>query len=275
MQHCIILIEAVNKLIVTLLSCSWNIEKKAKRFYTREVFVRFQEMFLQSTRYYPIQAEQEGLNFDLVPNEGLGIKMYRVQVVLAEGLYTCACNTLEMCGLVCPHIVRVMVHLNIQEIPSRYMLKWWSVEATTPAPDPGSNTARFGVPASNTLKYNALCKKMCHLASDACFADDTYAIVSNMVDEASRIVATMRRTRNELGMLRSKKMQNMYYSNSLNQNMKILKHDKILQHMMHQTVACCGTRLGVSLKVIPSRRKKDIRLWLSCEKKRLKRGRKK
>ena len=32
------------------------------------------------------------------------------------------------------------------------------------------------------------------LASDACYTDETYVVVSKMIDEASKLVATMRRT---------------------------------------------------------------------------------
>ncbi|KAM0846445.1 hypothetical protein ACQ4PT_055647 [Festuca glaucescens] len=39
---------------------------------------------------------------------------------------------------------------------------------------------------------------MNNLASDACYTEDTYAIVSSMVDEASKVVTNMRRARNGL-----------------------------------------------------------------------------
>jgi hypothetical protein len=73
------------------------------------------------------------------------------------------------------------------------LIKRWSAVATTPAPDPRANSFRFGVPPTNTLKYNALCRKMNDLASDACYDDETYKTVSTMVDEASKLVAAMRR----------------------------------------------------------------------------------
>ncbi|KAM0857852.1 hypothetical protein ACQ4PT_048215 [Festuca glaucescens] len=41
-------------------------------------------------------------------------------------------------------------------------------------------------------------RKMNNLASDACYAEDTYAIVSSMVDEACKVVTNMRRARNGL-----------------------------------------------------------------------------
>ncbi|KAM0913264.1 hypothetical protein ACQ4PT_012278 [Festuca glaucescens] len=177
---------------------SWNIEAQSQKFYTPEVFERFQKMISTSTRFHPIHVEAEILSFDLVPNIGLDIKTYRVEVVAAESLYSCGCNSFEMCGLLCPHIIRVMVHLNVQEIPSRYLLHRWSAAATTTPPNLGANTIRFGVPTTNTPKYNALCRKMNNLASDACYTKDTYAIVSSMVDEASKVVTNMRRARNGL-----------------------------------------------------------------------------
>ncbi|KAK1603349.1 hypothetical protein QYE76_018028 [Lolium multiflorum] len=175
-----------------MLAC-WSIEAQSQKFYTPEVFERFQKMISTSTRFHPIQVEVEKLSFDLIPNIGLDIKTYRVEVVAAESLYSCGCNSFEMCGLLCAHIIRVMVHLNVQEIPARYLLHRWSTAATTTPPDPGANTIRFGVPTTNTLKYNALCRKMNNLPSDACYAEDTYAIVPSMVDESSKIVNNMRR----------------------------------------------------------------------------------
>lgn len=177
--------------------CSYSIERQGLGFYTREVFDRFQKMVIASTRFHPLQAEGEGISFDLVPNPNLDLKTYRVQVAVEEGLYSCGCNAFEMCGLICPHIIRVMVHLNVQQIPTRYMLDRWAAAATTPTPDPGANTIRFGVPPTNTLKYNSLCRKMNDLASDACYNDETYVVVSRMVDEARKLVAAMRRAQHD------------------------------------------------------------------------------
>jgi hypothetical protein len=77
-----------------------------------------------------------------------------------------------------------MVHLNVQEKPSRYLFHQGYVVATTPAPNPGANTIIFDVPTANTLKYNTLSRKMNNLAQDACSTDDAYVVVSNMVDKA-------------------------------------------------------------------------------------------
>jgi hypothetical protein len=88
---------------------------------------------------------------DLVQNPRPDMKTYRVMVVPEDQIYTCGCCAFEMCSLICPHIVRVMVLLNVQSIPDRYMLHRWSVVATTPVHDLGSNGIRFSVPGTNTL----------------------------------------------------------------------------------------------------------------------------
>ena len=154
-------------------------------------------MVAVSTKFYPLRGEEDSLCYNLVPNPRIELKTYRVRVVVEDGLYSCGCNTFAMCGLICPHIIRVMVHMNVQVIPERYMLQRWSAAATTPSPEPGTNTIRFGVPPTSTLKYNSLCRKMNALASDAYFADATYEVVSEMVAEAAKRVATMTRALTE------------------------------------------------------------------------------
>jgi hypothetical protein len=149
-------------------------------------------MLSASTCFFPLRAEREGLCFDLVPNPNLDFKTYMVKVVVEDQLFTCACTAFEMCGLICPHIIRVMVHLNVQQILERYMLHRWSTAATTPAPAPGTNGVRFGVPGTNTMKYNALRQKMNDLALDACIVADTYKVVLVMIDEANKVVVATR-----------------------------------------------------------------------------------
>jgi hypothetical protein len=49
------------------------------------------------------------MSFDLVPNPGLDIRTYQFVAVVEEGIYTCQCNIFEMWGLLCLHILRLMV----------------------------------------------------------------------------------------------------------------------------------------------------------------------
>ena len=117
-----------------------------------------------------------------------------VCVAPEDQTYMCSYNMFEMCGLICPHIIRVMVHLNVQTIPVTYMLPRWSKRATDLAPEPGDGhrAMHFGVPTTNTLKFNSLCRKFGKLASDACFNDEAYSFVSGLIDQGSVGVAEIK-----------------------------------------------------------------------------------
>jgi len=85
----------------------------------------------------------------------------------------------EQDGLLCPHILKVFTSCDVEQIPVKYLLKRWSEEETIKISENLlSPEACFGVPATNKLRYNALCRKISGLAADACFAPNKYKIAS-------------------------------------------------------------------------------------------------
>ena len=78
------------------------------------------------------------------------------------------------------------------------MLRRWSEEATIKISENLlSPKTCFGVPATNKLRYNALCRKISGLVADACFAPNKYKIASQGIDKvwedvkATRSAASM------------------------------------------------------------------------------------
>ncbi|KAE8778713.1 Protein FAR1-RELATED SEQUENCE 3 [Hordeum vulgare] len=140
------------------------------------------------------QVKGDSIIFHLVANDGVNPKVYIVRVDLEDDRYMCSCNMFEMCGLICPHIIRVMVHLNVQTISATYMLERWSKRTIDVAPDPGDGhrAMHFGVPTTNTLKFNSLCRKFGKLASDACFSDEAYNFVLGLINQGIVGVAAMK-----------------------------------------------------------------------------------
>ena len=65
------------------------------------------------------------------------------------------------------------------------MLPRWSKRATDLAPEPGDGhrAMHFGVPMTNTLKFNSLCRKFGKLASNACFNDEAYSFVCGLIEQ--------------------------------------------------------------------------------------------
>jgi hypothetical protein len=87
-------------------------------------------------------------------------------------------------GLICPHILKVFTNMDVDAIPKRYLLQRWSKEVTTEVPERLSGPEpTFGVPTTNKLRYNALCRKMTSLAVEACLGPEKYTIVSAGIDK--------------------------------------------------------------------------------------------
>ena len=115
-----------------------------------------------------------------------------MHAMIEEGLYSCSCHDFEMNGVLCSHIIRVMIQINVQEIPSRYMLERWSEAATTNM-DTSGRFLEFGLPKTNTLKYNSLCRDMNALAAEASSVDPAYSLLTDVMKQLWPIVASMKK----------------------------------------------------------------------------------
>ncbi|XP_020173459.1 protein FAR1-RELATED SEQUENCE 9-like [Aegilops tauschii subsp. strangulata] len=179
----------------TPLYSRYRIERQAVGFYTRNVFGKFQAEVTASTGFVMNQVPSPdigSMRFELFSNYYEDPKIFTVNVVLAEETFECSCNCFEMNGIICAHIVRVMVHLNVQAIPQRYLLERWSERATTPTGGSG-HLLDFALPSNNTLKYNLLCRKFTWLASQACSNDVACKILNDAAHALEPIILAARR----------------------------------------------------------------------------------
>ena len=178
-----------------LCCCSYNIERQAAAYYTRNVFGKFQKQVTASTGFIinqDIDYQGHGAMFELKATSYENPKAYSVRVVMDEGLFECGCHYFEMNGLICAHIIRAMVHLNVQAIPQQYLLERWSEAATTSMGRTG-RLLDFGHPSTNTLKYNSLCRRLTWLASNACCNDDAYRILDDAIKALEPAIAAAKR----------------------------------------------------------------------------------
>ncbi|KAE8814021.1 Protein FAR1-RELATED SEQUENCE 5 [Hordeum vulgare] len=139
-----------------------------------------------------IDYQGHGAMFELKATSYENPKAYSVCVVMDEGLFECSCHYFEMNGLICVHIIRAMVHLNVQVIPQQYLLERWSEAATTSMGRTG-RLLDFGHPSTNTLKYNSLCRRLTWLASNACCNDDAYRILDDAIKALEPAIAAAKR----------------------------------------------------------------------------------
>uniref|UniRef100_A0ACD5YK53 Uncharacterized protein n=1 Tax=Avena sativa TaxID=4498 RepID=A0ACD5YK53_AVESA len=172
---------------------SYRIEEQASRFYTRAAFAKFRELMQITTAYSIYPGVGEGVSYELHRNE-IGAKKIRiVSYDQEERSYTCTCNMFNVNGMLCQHILKVMVHTNVQVIPEKYLLHRWSEAATYfETPCKKEFTGYSIIPDSNTLRYNALCKMLNKLAAQACFGPESYKIVQGGAEHLTTLVANFR-----------------------------------------------------------------------------------
>ena len=79
--------------------------------------------------------------------------------------YSCVCCTFQKDGILCSHILKVMIHLNVPEIPEKYIIDRWRKR------DRKLTSSEVKIPQLQkekpVLRFNMLSKRLVRLASNA------------------------------------------------------------------------------------------------------------
>ena len=70
---------------------------------------------------------------------GYGKRNYLVTTIEEEESYCCECSKFDRDGIICCHIMRVMVRMGVKLIPESYILKRWTQQAITSDTDQVQN----------------------------------------------------------------------------------------------------------------------------------------
>ncbi|KAM0823600.1 hypothetical protein ACQ4PT_070767 [Festuca glaucescens] len=102
----------------------YPLEEQALEVYTHPIYLRFRAELQKVTSY---NVHVDGQNFDVLPIKtyvyGYGKKSYMVEANLEAETYSCECCRFSRDGLLCCHILRVMVQLGaIDYIPEKDIL---------------------------------------------------------------------------------------------------------------------------------------------------------
>ena len=101
------------------------LEKQGYQVLTPFAFKKFQDQFAQSIQYSV--AQEENCTSFIVRH----YKATRWHQVVWDGkMAKCTCKNFEFVGILCRHILSVLIHKGCFEIPSSYWLSRWSREDT-------------------------------------------------------------------------------------------------------------------------------------------------
>ncbi|XP_061976631.1 protein FAR1-RELATED SEQUENCE 7 [Populus nigra] len=106
------------------------IEEQCRRLYTLAVFQIFQKELLQCYNYLGIKIYEEGtISRYSVRRCGNDSEKHMVTFSASNLNVSCSCQMFEFEGVLCRHVLRVFILLNMREIPSHYLLHRWTRNA--------------------------------------------------------------------------------------------------------------------------------------------------
>jgi hypothetical protein len=101
-----------------------ELELQAGRIYNRKIFYKFQKQIMFTTKLHVEEVEKfvryEVYKTPMLQQQDFRSRRYLVSVNIASQDFTCICYKFDKDGMVCTHILRVLVHLNISELPEKY-----------------------------------------------------------------------------------------------------------------------------------------------------------
>lgn len=140
-------------------------EKQARDLYNKAIFVKFQQQLRNTTALQIEEIEKDKVYEVFVdqnqPEQPYRLRRYVVVIDLQRKEYTCLCGKFNKDGILCSHILKVMIFLNARDIPEKYILdRWRRNEKKSQKDIPAMRSAE-----NSTLRFNSLSRRFVKVVS--------------------------------------------------------------------------------------------------------------
>uniref|UniRef100_J3MVQ9 SWIM-type domain-containing protein n=1 Tax=Oryza brachyantha TaxID=4533 RepID=J3MVQ9_ORYBR len=167
------------------------IEYQAVQLYNSKIFKKFQVQLKSTTR---LQVEEvEKMKQVFVANNQLVQEVRsRKYLVLIDAVlekFSCVCAMFEKDGILCSHILKVMLDLNISKIPKKYIISRWRKKQSHS--EVQSSKRIILVSESSTLRFNILSRKCAEITSIAAKQKETYEFFMEEFDKIQNALSDM------------------------------------------------------------------------------------
>ncbi|XP_062191257.1 protein FAR1-RELATED SEQUENCE 5-like [Phragmites australis] len=171
----------------------YPIEKYASIVYTKGIFYKFSKEF-EKTAEYDVQEHEVPYQYKLVPNdkfvEDYGTRSYIVTAIEEETSYYCECSKFDRDGIICCHIMKILIRFGVKTLPERYILKRWTQQAIPIDTDISADAnisvdiAASGMSLQNkkTLRFSNLASALAKFAREGSNSDDAHSIVTKHIE---------------------------------------------------------------------------------------------
>lgn len=139
----------------------YNIERQAMELYNRNIFKKFQYQ-LQLTERLKYKEKEEGKRCEVWAKTNQIYQPHRIRkyIVLTDmtkgnEVFSCICGKFNKDGILCSHILKVLVEEEVNEIPEKYIIDRWikkDSKMNLPLPDTKPKTHEL-------LRFNILSRR--------------------------------------------------------------------------------------------------------------------
>ncbi|KAJ4963861.1 hypothetical protein NE237_023800 [Protea cynaroides] len=187
-------------------------EKLAANFYTRRIFMKFQEELVETLANPATKIEDSGIITTYrVAKFGEDQKAHIVRFNVFENKATCTCQMFEFSGIICRHILGVFRVSNVLTLPSHYVLKRWTRNAKSgivlaeSALESSSNSRE-----SSTVRYNNLRQEAIKYVEEGSKSIHIYSVAMDALQEAAKKVAAAKKHGPRVALVNGNNSQQMH-----------------------------------------------------------------
>lgn len=176
----------------------YNIERQAMELYNRNIFKKFQFQ-LQLTDRLKYKEIEKGKRFEVWPKTNQIYKPHRMReyIVLTDltkgnEKFSCLCGKFSKDGILCSHILKVLVEEEVNEIPEKYIIDRWRKKdrkMNLPVPDTTAKTHEL-------LRFNILSRRSAILNSKGSKTEEAAMYLTEEYDRINTQLELMLSTPN-------------------------------------------------------------------------------
>lgn len=157
---------------------------QAANIYTPAVFEIFRAEFGLSMNCTVYNCGEVGTKSEYVVLIKECTREHLVKFDSSDCSISCNCKKFESIGVLCCHVLKVLVFKNIEELPAQYILKRWGKNAKMGFSIENQEPVVDGDPKSSTPKrYSSLCRILYKIATRASENVEAIAFMENQLDQ--------------------------------------------------------------------------------------------
>ncbi|KAH7668824.1 FHY3/FAR1 family protein [Dioscorea alata] len=171
------------------------VEKQAAGIYTRAIFNRFQEEFLESLGYHVDKIEDGVISKFRVVRNG---DAYTVTYNASETKAHCSCCLFEFSGILCRHALKVFIVVGMRKLPKDFILKRWTRNAKSGAVlDDCGVGFQSNCEEPSTSRYSDLCRDATRCAKEGATSVEVYKVAKDALQKAIAEVVSVKQQKEQ------------------------------------------------------------------------------